>query len=57
MTKFFNAERQGCEAAKISEVIKEHELKTYIESKAQVKNQKILKIIKKVHDKAMQTKL
>jgi len=57
MAKFYNTERQGLEAAKISQVIKEHQFKTYIESKEHVKSKQILKIVDKVHGRAMQTKL
>jgi hypothetical protein len=57
VAKFFNAERQGLEATKISEVITEHELKTYIESKTHMRNEHILEKVRKVHENALQKRL
>jgi hypothetical protein len=58
LVKLFNAERQGLESVKISEKIKEHELKRYLLSKRQIVNEKLIwKKISKVHNIALQKTL
>lgn len=57
MAKFFNAEKQGLEAAKISGVIAEHKLKEYIESKAHMRNERIIEKVHKVQENALQKRL
>ena len=58
LAKLFNAERQGLESVKISEEIKERELKRYLLSKRQIANEQLIwKRISKVHNKALQKTL
>ncbi len=58
ISKLFNAERQGLETNRISQNIKEHNYKKYIESKELIKNEvEITKKIGRVHEEALQKKL